>query len=1153
MTATGGRTRQPAERAAPEAAAARRAPRPAAPGPDGPALLQALQRTAGNGAVTRTVQRLAAGAAPAAPVRPVGVKPDDDPRFLAVKGRIAGESGRLAVHPRPAAEARKAQEAAVAPADDKESQAKAARVDDMAAARPVGFDKAGFIAAVRQAVAAQAPRNLDEADHFAGSGRAAAVKEQVTGRVTEGKRNSAREIADRTAQPPDQSVARDKPVTPLRDPTPTRARPVGAGSGMPGPAPAEQTDLSGPVRETDATMASAGVTEQQLAESNEPQFTDALAAKKEGERHSADAPAQLRAAEARTLNGARQQAGSTGAAGVAAMAHAKNQASTRVAAGKNASKARDEAARAQISAHIRGVFDATKRDVDTILAGLDAGVASRFDTGEKAARDAFTADHKARMERYKDERYSGLRGKARWAGDLFTGLPAEANQIFVQSKALYESRMLQVISGIADFIGAELTRAKSRIAAGRAEIKRYVAAQPRELRTVAQEAAQGFAAQFDGLESEVDSKRDALVDDLASRYVEARNAVDDEIKTMQDENKGLWAKAKEAVAGAVETILKLKDMLLGVLARAAGAIDKIIRDPIGFLGNFVTAVKTGITNFAANIGEHLKKGLQGWLLGSLAEAGIELPEKFDLKGIVQLVLSLLGLTWANIRARIVRVIPEPVMAVLEKTVDFIQVIQAEGIGGLWKLIVDKVGDLKDMVMAQIEDFVVTRIVKAGITWLISLLNPAAAFIKACKMIYDVVMFFVEKASQIKEFVDSVLDSVESIASGGVGAVAGYIERTLSRTLPLVLGFLGNLLGLGGISDQIKKILQTVQRPVMSVVDKLIAGAVKVGKGLMGKVGSAIRGKDDKDESPEAKKLRLDTGMQAAVGAVNRFAGRPVAEKLLKPLLIGIKLRYRFRELELVPAGGRWAVKGAVNPEDQQVTDAKVSQVDRDEVKKAIAVAEGNQKQAAAEHRALEAELRSRGTASADKEADRVTIACGGGQSRRQGGGSRDEAQRDPAAARRWMEADAAKWGDLGALTQGRVTNMTTLTPEAERKLRRLRNQKSIDELLSKPTSYRYPGATKGAREEHFEQTGEYLPQRGMQDRGMPGATSVVHAEKLLYQSTGARAIGVSRDQCGDCQLWFKAQATGTDFIVVHDGATVRVFANGEIKSPADFD
>ena len=39
------------------------------------------------------------------------------------------------------------------------------------------------------------------------------------------------------------------------------------------------------------------------------------------------------------------------------------------------------------------------------------------------------------MDEYKDRRYSGLIGKARWLEDQFSGLPAEANQIFVTARA----------------------------------------------------------------------------------------------------------------------------------------------------------------------------------------------------------------------------------------------------------------------------------------------------------------------------------------------------------------------------------------------------------------------------------------------------------------------------------------------------------------------------------------------------------------------------------------------------------------------------------------------------------------------------------------------------------------------------------------------
>jgi len=889
----------------------------------GPAMLHALQRSAGNAAVARAVQRFSE------PPKPAGITPKADPKFLAVKAQIAGKSKALKAHPSPKAEAKKAADAAVAPGNDKEAQAKAAQAETMSGAKRAGFDKAGFIAAVKAAIAAQAPKNLDEAAKFSESGKADAVKGQVAGKVAEGKQNSAKDIADKTAAAPDTSKAVDKPVTPLAAESPPAPAPIDAAAGMPSKAPAEQIDFSGGKKETDQQMAEAEVSEEQLANSNEPEFAGALAAKKEGEQHSATAPVAVRESEAATLNNAKAGAASAGKTGLAGMLQAKGTSLSKAATGKAASKAKDEAARAEITSQIKGIFDTAKKDVDAILGGLDDAVAKKFDAGEKLARDAFTADHKARMERYKDDRYSGLLGKGRWLRDKFAGLPDEANQIYLEAKKLYESKMEQVISGVADFIGGELTKAKDRIALGRTQIKDFVAKQPKDLQKVANETSEHFAAQFDQLESDVDSKQDSLAEDLANKYVESRNAVDEEIKAAQEENKGLWDKVKDAVGGAIKTILKLKDMLLGVLARAASAIGKIIKDPIGFLGNLVSAVKNGVMNFAANIVDHLKKGLQAWLLGSLAEAGIELPERFDLKGIIKLVLSLLGLTWANIRSRIVKVIPESMMDKVEKGVAFIQMVVTEGIGGLWKWVAEKLTDLKEMVMGQIQDFVITKIIKAGITWIISLLNPAAAFIKACKMIYDVVMFFVEKAEQIKEFVDSILDSVESIASGGVGAVAGYIEKTLAKTLPIVLGFLASLLGLGGISDKIKSILQTIQKPVMSVVDKLVAGAVKYGKKLikgakklgkkaLGGVKAMLRGKDKikkdgADRTPEQQQAAVHAAREVGQAALSKSGATP---KSVRQALPEIKRTHGLASIDLVELPrGQYVIKAKINPEE----------------------------------------------------------------------------------------------------------------------------------------------------------------------------------------------------------------------------------------------
>jgi len=796
------------------------------------------------------IQRLAGGH-PSPPPAPQPVRPGSDPRFTKVVGETKATATKVRAHPPAKGEATKASAAAVPPTGDKDAQAKAAKADKMSGAKPGGFDKAAFMAAVRKAIAAKAPKNLEEADEFSGSGKADEVKAEVMGNVDKGKEASAKDIATKTAEAPDPSKAKEKPVTPLAPDKAVTPPAPDTSAAMPAKAPPEQTDLGAGKAETDKEMADAEVTEDQLAKSNEPEFTDAVAAKKEGESHSATAPDKVRASEAATLQDAAAGAGQSGKATVAGLVQSRAGATSKVAGGKSEAKTKEEQARAKVTAEITRIFDATKTEVDKILNDLDGKVAAKFEQGEKGAKAAFTADHERRMEQYKDTRYSGWRGKLRWAKDKIAGMPAEANNLFLESKKLYESKMEVVISDVADLIGGELTRAKDRIAKGRDQITKFVASQPKELKKVAGDAAKDIGDKFDQLEQDVDDKQDALVDDLATRYSEARNAVDEEIKELQAANRGLWDKAKDAIGGAIKTILKLKDMLLGVLARAAGAIGKIIKDPIGFLGNLINAVKSGVMGFGERIVDHLKAAMQNFLFGSLASAGIEIPESFDLKGIIKLVLSILGLTWTKIRTKIVKRIGETAMGAVEKGVDIFTTLATEGVGGLWKFLVDKLSDLKDTVMDAIQDFVVVKIVKAGITWLISALNPAAAFIKACKMIYDVVMFFVEKGSQIKEFVDSVLDSIESIVGGGVGAVAKHIENTLAKILPLLLGFLASLLGLGGISEKIKEILQKVQKPVEKAVDVVINGALTLARPIinLAKRGAAwAKGKVEKGKA-----------------------------------------------------------------------------------------------------------------------------------------------------------------------------------------------------------------------------------------------------------------------------------------------------------------
>ncbi|GAA1695330.1 phage tail protein [Streptomyces yatensis] len=825
------------------AAAGRTEPGPRQPPTAEPAPAEAVEATpAASGAAAETAAR----PGPAA-----------DPKFATLKKDVGRKKRSVASsHPPPRTEAGAAQDAARPPKDDEEAQGKTANAEKMNEAKPKDFDKDAFIRAVEKAIAEKAPKNLDEADKFADSGKADEVRAEVHGKVGEGKADSAEQIATTTAAPPDSSAAVPKKVVPL-----TSDRPPGA-PGTPNPAnavpdelPPSATDLSAGPAQLKRRMAGAQVTEAQLQKSNEPTFKNALSEKKAAERHSEAAPGRMRGHEKKELTAATAQAKRLGAAAMGAMGAQRARTGQQVDRGKGGAKGRDEEKRAQVTTLLQGVFDTMKKDVEAILDGLDKLVDDQFGRGEKAARDAFTAEHQRKMDEYKDRRYSGVTGKLRWVRDKFAGLPAEADKIFEEARDNYVRRMRQVISDVADTVGTELNRAKHRIARGRAELQAAVRKLPADLRSIGQQAAAEFTDKFDELTQSVDDKGTQLVDTLATKYTDALKSVDDEIAAEKEKNKGLVAKAVDAVKSVINTILELKRLLLSVLAKAASAVMLILKDPIGFLRNLVSAVGAGLRQFLRNIGRHLQQGILSWLLGRTAEAGIELPAKFDTQGVLKMLASLLGLTWQNIRSRIVRKVPkmEPAVAAAETAVPLVAEVRKRGVAGMWDDLKTRVGDLKKDLLDKVIAYVTPTIVVAGIMWVISLLNPASAFVRAVKLIIDIVRFVVTQARQIFEFVNAVLDAVIAIARGGSGGVPGLIEQSLARSIPVLLGVLAAILGVGGIASRVKGIVQAMSKPVGRAVDWVVDKIV----GLVKKVWAKIKPRFDKKKPKPKPKPRPD--------------------------------------------------------------------------------------------------------------------------------------------------------------------------------------------------------------------------------------------------------------------------------------------------------
>ncbi|WP_285662879.1 hypothetical protein, partial [Actinorhabdospora filicis] len=400
--------RAPKQESAPPAAdqkaTDRRAPDTPAAAPThlDPRNALALQRAAGNRAV---VQRLT--------TRPTAAQ---SPKFTSVKKDVTAKAKNLATsHPPASKEADASAKAAKPPADDKEAQGKAANAEKMNAAKPGEFNKAAFIKAVNDAIAAKAPKNLDEADKFGDSGKADGVKQDVSNKVGDGKKQSSSAIETTTKAPPDVGAAKDKPVTPLAaDKPPGTPAAPDPNLAVPDKAPPAATDFSQGPKDVNAEMASNEVTEEQLKKGNEPAFDTALKEKKAGEEHARTAPAEVRAKENETLNSAKTDAKQDATTALKGMSSVRTSTGKDVDGGKGKTQSEDEKKRTEVTGKLQKVFDATKTDVEKILSDLDGKVDAKFSEGEKVAREGFTAEHKRRMDAYKDKRYSGFTGKLKW-------------------------------------------------------------------------------------------------------------------------------------------------------------------------------------------------------------------------------------------------------------------------------------------------------------------------------------------------------------------------------------------------------------------------------------------------------------------------------------------------------------------------------------------------------------------------------------------------------------------------------------------------------------------------------------------------------------------------------------------------------------------
>lgn len=564
----------------------------------------------------------------------------------------------------------------------------------------------------------------------------------------------------------------------------------------------------------EASLAEARTQVDEASAERDQQRAEAVAeAQTQAQAQSAQADEQQRAGviEARAqIQDARQE---TLAAQRDAVADIEQQATTERASRRRQIDERVRADEAQIEQH----YEAAERDARAEVADGERQAEAERQRSERAAADQSWWDRAVNFVR---DAFAAL---TRAIGAIFDAVRRAVNAILDAAKALamriidaaaaFVNGLIaafgELLKGLVDaLIGDIFPELAARL---NAAIDDAVAFAQRVVTAAAEGLKAGIAALVEGLRAGLNA-----IINVCQAAINAALSIAQAVLT------GDWAALARI---ALEAVLKVAgiepETFYQFIGRAQETFQLILDDPGGFAGHLVNAFLNGVRRFADNFLTHLQAGIIGWLTSALGGAGITLPERFDLMGVLSLIQQILGLTWERLRERAVRLIGERAVAVIEFVASYLRTLIEGGWDALWQRIRDDLGSLRDMVLEGIKSFLLERIVMAAITRLATMFNPVGAIVNLILAAYNLFTFLRDQLARIIEVVQTVVNAIGDIARGIIQPAAQRVEETLARLLPLAIDLLARLLGLGNVGNKVREIIERVRGVVDRALDRLI--------------------------------------------------------------------------------------------------------------------------------------------------------------------------------------------------------------------------------------------------------------------------------------------------------------------------------------------
>lgn len=808
------------------------------------------------------------GAAPIAPVLMPEAPTAPGPAAAARAGAVAGGAGGAARAARElpsadqnTADARGAVTEPVAETAARAREELAAELGERPAPSPEIVE---LVQRIRDAIRNNRPEDEDQLLATDPTQEAQSAGETVSGTVDAQVSEASGEY-DAMSTPPAGSPALS-PTPVATPPAASAGMGVDAASAAPDPLPPQNTSLDADVAATDQRIADAGMETRVTAEIPDGPIGDARAARGELGELAQRTPAEIAAEEQVAIDSAQADMARLQQEAVAALRAARTGTIGGVAERQEGMTGQEEVTRENVSQRAQAIYDAAERQVTGLLTPLGRTAMGRWEAGLARHSREFH-DCLDRVQRWIEERHSGVVGTIVAVGDYIAGLPSWVTDEYNRAENQFGNDIGELLLDISSEANGVIAAAQAIIVRARTDIGALFDQMEAEFPEFAAAERARFEGLLDGLSQQATAAQTSFVREVSRAAVTAVNEAHAAVEARRLEAGGLIGAVVRAIEEFIEDparaiingLLRLVNIppaaFWALIAQIESVVSDIAANPEGFLNNLVAGVKQGFSQFFDNFGTHLLGAFWRWLFSGL-KTPIPMPTSFDAPALFSFALQLMGITWPNVREILVRHLGPTAVDVIEAAWELISVLVARGPEGLVDLVKEQLApeNIVGMILdAAIEYLVETLVVQAA-QYIFSLLNPAGALAQAVRLIYVVCSWIFRNAARIFAFVQAVVGGIANVISGNISGLAGVVERALASMMVVAIDFIAGLLSLGALPDEVAAVIVRMQTYVLGIVERIVVFLVTRARALLARLGLGSENPEDGGEGNEDDEL-----------------------------------------------------------------------------------------------------------------------------------------------------------------------------------------------------------------------------------------------------------------------------------------------------------